>query len=100
VTIAPDDLGTEPVQVSLIGIGRTPGAGSLLGSAEVELVIAGVALIIRGIRVVRTSPTKVEVQSPAHRHGGEWCGSIILPEELAGAVTEVVLNGWKDLLGR
>lgn len=98
--VTTDHPETEPVQVSLVALERTPGAGSLLGSAEVEIIVAGVALIVKGARIVRVSPTKIEVQSPMHRHGGEWCGSIILPEELAAAVAEVVLNGWKDLLGR
>ncbi len=82
--------------MTLIGIDHTAGAGGLVGTAEVELVVAGVGITIRGVQLVRISPTRIEVRSPAHRRAGEWHGSIVLPPEIADAVTDLVLAAWRE----
>lgn len=78
---------TASVSVTVVSIAATPGAGRLMALATVELVIEGVAIVLRGVRLVRCGSGEVVVELPTIRdHDGKPAPIVDLPPELARAV--------------
>jgi stage V sporulation protein G len=90
------DAETVPVTVTVIGLQRLTGAGRLLALAAVDLLIDGVSIAVRGIRIERTGPHELTVKSPTFRGGaGAAEPAVLLPEELGCAITDAVLAEYK-----
>lgn len=83
---------TIPVTATLLNIRRAE-IGRLLGFADVEIEISGVAFTIHGIRILRTGPASRGIAAPAFKDvSGQLTDAITLPVELASAIANVVLG--------
>ena len=90
---APAD--TCPVAVTVLGVERVTGRGSLVALAIVELDLFGVVVTLQGVQVHRRPVGgSVEVRSPVWRHPrtGAWLPGVLLPPELADALTGQVIE--------
>ena len=66
-------------------------AGKLLALADVTLMLDGVEITIHGVQV-RADASGTEVTLPRYRSAsGEWMTAITLPDELRGAMGDVVM---------
>lgn len=84
------DIATASVEV--LGIFLTPNRGRLLATAQVELVIDGVAIIVQGVRIIGRTDGLAVVEPPCFRHtDGDLIPAVILPDELAAVVERAVL---------
>jgi len=83
---------TVSVTATVLSIKRVD-SGRLLALASVEILIAGVAFTLQGVRVVRTGPRSRGVASPSCRvANGRLAAAVALPPELARAIADVVLD--------
>jgi len=83
---------TVPCRVAVLGVAPIRGAGRLAALAEVEIEVAGVALLLRGVQVVE-GPIGREVRAPQFRDTrGQWAPAIVLPPELHEAMHGAVLD--------
>lgn len=90
---SPDE--TAPVTIAVLGIERAP-AGRLVGLAAVELLIDGVAIVLQGVRIIRTGPRGLGVEAPTFRGPtGAAVPTVILPPELSAAIARVVLDEYE-----
>src|SRR5947208_6741232 len=87
------ELDTVPVTATVLQIQRVE-ADRLLALADIELQVAGLAIGLRGIRVIRTAvPGVVAVEAPCYRRrDGVLAPAVTLPEELAAAIAGAVLD--------
>lgn len=84
------DIATATVEV--LALFRTPNRGRLLATAQVELVLDGVALIVQGVRIIRRADGLATVEPPCFRHtDGDLVPAIVLPPELDAALARAVL---------
>lgn len=88
---APDDTAT--VRFTVRGVEPVRDRGALVGLAIVDVELAGVALTLQGVQVVR-GVRGVEVRSPVFRHPatGRWLPGVLLPPELAEAMAAEVVR--------
>lgn len=83
---------TVPVSIQVLGSDLVPGAGRVLGLANVALEVAGFSCTVQGIRIMR-NPGSVAVEGPHWRHprSGEHFPALLLPEELRQAMAEQIM---------
>jgi stage V sporulation protein G len=66
-------------------------AGRLLALADVELLIDGVSVILRGVQV-RADASKTEITLPNYRApDGSWRTAVTLPDEIRGPMGDAVI---------
>jgi len=83
---------TVPASVELLGIEHVRGPAGLIGLANVEMELAGVAFVVQGVRVVRDATGGLSCQAPIFHHpSGRWVPALVLPPELRDAVGAEVL---------
>jgi stage V sporulation protein G len=73
-------------------------SGRMVAVATVEVTIAGVAIVVQGIRVMRRSDGGLECLAPAWRHPrtGRWLPCLLWADELSGAIAHEVLAAITD----
>lgn len=92
-----EELGDEtvPVTCTVLRIDPVP-AGRLLALAAVELLVDGIMIELRGVRVVRTGPRTLGVEPPTYRGPtGAAVPAVILPPELSAAIASAVLDEYQ-----
>ena len=88
--------GTSSVTFTLFGVEPARGRGRLLGLANAEVVVEGVAIVVQGIRLVYDDDGALVVQPPRFRHpDGRWLAAVVLPEELERAIAAEVLEAFR-----
>lgn len=91
------DSETATVSFTLLGLEHARDRGRLLGLASVEILLAGVAVTVQGIRIIYEPDGSLLVQPPRFRHpDGQWLPVVILPPELASAIAAEVLGAFQD----
>jgi hypothetical protein len=91
------DRETTTVSFTLLGLERTRDRGRLLGLASAEILLAGVAITVQGIRIIYEPDGSLLVQPPRFRHpDSHWLPAVILPPELANALAAEVLEAFQD----
>ena len=89
------DRETATVSFTLLGLERARDRGRLLGLASVEILLAGIAVTLQGIRIIYDPDGSLLVQPPRFRHpDGHWLPAVILPPELATAIAAEVLDAF------
>jgi hypothetical protein len=82
-----------PVTARVIGVERVRGHGRLIGLAVVALDVCGVALTLQGVQLLRRADGAVDVRTPCFRRPtGAWLPAILLPPEVAQAITEELME--------
>jgi hypothetical protein len=86
-----DAASTATVTFTVIDVERIEGAGRLAALAAIEIELDGIALTVRGVRVVRQK-NRMITEPPRYRdpRTGQWLPALILPEELGAAVAREV----------
>lgn len=70
-----------------------PGRRRLMGLAQVEVTLDGVAIVLQGVRILRRADGLSYVEPPCFRHtDGDMIPAVVLPEELEDAVARAVLE--------
>ncbi len=78
---------TSSVSVSVLSIAPTPGAGRLIALATLEILIEGVSITLRGVRLMRCAGGSVTVELPTVRDElGRISPTIDFPAEIASAI--------------
>ena len=79
--------GTATVTFTVTDVERIEGAGRLAALAAIEIELDGVALTVRGVRVLRQKD-RITTEAPRYRdpRTGQWLPALILPEELGRAI--------------
>jgi stage V sporulation protein G len=81
-----------PVTFEVIGIEPVRGSDRLVALAIVDIEVAGVAIQIQGVQVVRDARGQLSVRSPMFRcAAGRWRSAILLPDTLREALGAEVL---------
>jgi hypothetical protein len=89
------DRETATVSFTLLSLERARDRGRLLGLASAEILLAGVAVTLQGIRIIYEPDGSLLVQPPRFRHpDGHWLPAVILPPELANAIAAEVLDAF------
>ena len=84
---------TSPVTVEVLDLVHLHGHGKLIGLAQVEIILDGVAIVLQGWRLMRRVDGLAEVEPPVYRHvDGDMVPAIVLPDELEEAVARAVLE--------
>ena len=97
-TSSTTDSETATVSFTLLGLERARDGGRLLGVASAELILAGVAVTVQGIRIIYEPDGSLLVQPPRYRHpDGHWLPAVILPPELASAIAAEVLEAFREV---
>ena len=74
-----------------------PGRGRLLGMAQVEIVLDGVAIVLQGVRILRRGDGWAYIEPPCYRHtDGDMVPAVALPEDLEDAMARAVLERVKE----
>lgn len=88
---------TAALIIEVMSIHPTPGAGKLVAVASVRLLVEGVELEIHGVQL-RADAKGTSAHLPKHRdHTGQWVTSLVLPDELYGAMGDMVIQAGVDL---
>ena len=82
-----DTSETAPVEVRLLSYQPTPRHASLLGLLDVELVIGGVVVELRGCQI-RATPGRLELFAPHYRAGGEWRAAVRIDDAVWTAILD------------
>ncbi len=70
-----------------------PGRRRLMGLAQVEVILDGVAIVLQGVRILRRADGLSYVEPPCYRHtDGDMVPAVLLPVELEEAVAWAVLH--------
>jgi hypothetical protein len=79
--------GTATVTFTVTDVERIEGAGRLAALAAIEIELDGVALTVRGVRVLRQKD-RITTEAPRYRdpRTGQWLPALILPDELGRAI--------------
>ena len=86
---------TAVVTFAPTGLEHARGRGRLLGPADAEVVAEGVAIAVRGIRVVHDDAGALVVQPPRFRNpDGGRPPAVVLPRELEEAIAAEVLRAF------
>jgi hypothetical protein len=82
---------TATVTFTVTDVERVQGAGRLAALAAVEIELDGVALTVRGVRVLRQRD-RITTEPPRYRdpRTGQWLPALTLPEELGVAIAREV----------
>jgi hypothetical protein len=100
-TPATADRDTATVSFTLLGLERARDRGHLIGLASTEILVAGVAVTVQGIRIIYEPDGSLLVQPPRFRHPeGHWLPAVVLPPELASAIAAEVLEAFRDTPNR
>jgi stage V sporulation protein G len=83
---------TATVKLTVLGIEHVAAAGRLVALAAVALEIAGIEVVLLGVRIVRERGGRLGVEAPVFRHRGEAHAAVDLPDELRAAIAEAVLS--------
>jgi stage V sporulation protein G len=87
-----DEPGSSRVAITVLSVAPTR-AGKLFALASVEVDIDGVQIAIHGIRALRVNPVGTRIELSKFRGlNGEWQTAITLPEEVRGAMGDIVLD--------
>lgn len=85
------DAGALVVRVAAIEHVR--GSCGVTALAAVEVEIAGLAMVVQGIRVVRAPGGGLCCLPPAFRHpDGRWRSAVMVSAELSDTISAAVLN--------
>jgi hypothetical protein len=86
-----ETAGTATVTFTVTDVERVEGAGRLAALAAIEIELDGVALTVRGIRVLRQKD-RITTEAPRYRdpRTGRWLPALILPDELGRAIAREV----------
>jgi hypothetical protein len=92
------DHETATATFTLLGLERARDRGRLLGLASAEILLAGVAVTVQGIRIIYEPDGSLLVQPPRFRHpDGHWLPAVVLPPELAEAIAAEVLEAFREV---
>lgn len=84
---------TTSVSFELVDLSRVVARGKLLAVASVEILVAGVAIVVQGWRVLRGADGWAYVEPPTVRHvDGDWIPAVALPPELEEAIAQVIMR--------
>lgn len=88
---------TVPVQISVAGVERLKGNGSLVGMALVQVSIGGIEIGLQGVQV-RCRSGRLVTQAPQFRdpRSGRWLPCIVLPPELSDAIGREVNQAMQE----
>ncbi len=90
---------TVAVDFIVTGIQAVPGAGRLVGLANVELEISGVVLTLQGVTLKRDNAGAILVTAPQFRDpAGVWRSAVILPDSLRNALGDAVQAAWQSMM--
>lgn len=85
---------TASVVVEVLAVQAVTG-GTTLAHADVSLLIAGVEIIIRNLRVSRLRGGRLGVELPTTRDpAGRWAPALTLPDELNRPIASAVLGAY------
>ena len=88
--------GTSSVTFTPFGVEHARGRGRLLGLADAEVVVEGVAVVVQGIGLVHGDAGAPVVQPPRRRHpDGRWLAAVVLPEEPERAIAAEMLAAFR-----
>ncbi|WP_052472999.1 hypothetical protein [Paramagnetospirillum magnetotacticum] len=77
--------------ISILKLSPINGSGDMLGLADVEMILDGVAIILHGVQL-RANGKRTEVRLPRYRApDGNWVAAISLPDEVKGPMGDVVI---------
>jgi hypothetical protein len=78
---------TATVTFTVTDVERIEGAGRLAALAAIEIELDGVALTVRGVRVLRQRG-RITTEPPRYRdpRTGQWLPALVLPDELGLAI--------------
>jgi len=82
-----DAAGTATVTFTVTDVERVEGVGRLAALSAIEIELDGVALTVRGVRVLRQK-NRITTEAPRYRdpRTGHWLPALILPDELGRAI--------------
>lgn len=82
-----------PVAFTVQGVERVRRRGRLLALATVAFDVAGLELVLQGIRIMRDVEGALTVHAPVWRHpdSGKWVPGVLLPPELSRAIGDELL---------
>ena len=84
---------TATASVEVLEVTLLPGRGRLLGLAQVEVTLDGVAIVLQGVRILRRADGLSYVEPPCYRHtDGDLVPAVVMPLELEEAVARAVLE--------
>ena len=84
---------TAIVNVAVLAFEPVRGPVGMVGLAIVEVEVAGVALVLQGVRVLRDGNGGLACQPPVFRHpSGRWLPALLMPPELTAAIGAEVLS--------
>ncbi len=91
---------TVGVAYTVLGVEPARDRGVLIGLAVVEMDIAGVVIVLQGVRVLRRADGGRECAAPVFRHpvSGAWLPGVVLPPELSAALAAEVLVSSKGVV--
>ena len=84
---------TATAEIEVLDITVLPGRGRLLGLAQVEVTLDGVAIVLQGVRILRRADGLSYVEPPCYRHtDGDMVPAVVLPIDLDEAIARAVLD--------
>jgi hypothetical protein len=87
---------TATVTFTVFSMERVHGLGRLVGLANVEVVVAGVAITVQGVRILQRPGGSLVAEPPRFRHpDGRWIPSVELPQALSDAIAAEVLEAFR-----
>ena len=87
---------TATVTFTVFSMERLHGLGRLVGLANVEVVVDGVAITVQGVRILQRPNGSLAAEPPRFRHpDGRWIPSVGLPETLSDAIAAAVLEAFR-----
>jgi hypothetical protein len=83
--------GTTEALLTVLSVEPVTGSGKLVALAAVEIEIAGIPILIQGVKIVRRPDGLLNCEPPQFRGpDGRWGAAAILPPDLAqGLAAEV-----------
>jgi hypothetical protein len=101
--VSDDDVSRVPVKVTLLGVQRVTGRGTLKWLFDVQLDIHGVEIEVRGFQGRETVRGAVSIRAPQFRGGdGRWLPALILPDGTMSAIGDAFVEeiGRPELAGK
>jgi hypothetical protein len=99
--VSPSERETVPVTFEVVSVEHVRSGGKLLAFVMVDLDIAGIAIRLQGVQVLRRADGALECRAPTFRHprDGRWLPGLILPAELTSAIAAEVLTAFRNSHG-
>lgn len=91
-----DDGKSADVQVSVVDL-RLVGGGRVAALAEVELVIGGIGLNLRGVQLTPSGDGRAVVMPQYRAHDGRWRTAVFFPPFVVAALEARVLGYWSGV---